>query len=225
MTDLICVDAAAQDDLMLWDQLARGVLEKAGRGDRMLILVGSGESQERRLEVIGQPTRRHDGALTVIDDSVSASMRESVRTVTNRLTDEGVYAVGMLAAERGLVRAAGDALTCSQRFASRVWTGPGVVPVLGCFVAGETSTMLDVHPLLVAHTICKGLGDQSRIVMLARRKTVSLAAALEADEQVSRTKLLEEGAFHPQLPELPEEALWHASHVTEIASSRAAKVR
>ena len=225
MTDLICIDGSAQDDLMLWDQLARGVQERSGGDDRLVILVGSGESQERRLEVTGHSALRKDGALSVINDSVVASFRESVRTVTNRLTDEGVYAVGMLAAERGLVRANGDLLSCSDRFESRVWTGPGVVPVLGCIVKNEGSEWRDVHPLQAGLAIHSGLEDEGRVIVLARRKTSSLAAALDGDGTVSESDLRQEKAFHEQLPEPSDGAPWYASHVTEIASGRAAKVR
>lgn len=63
MTDLICVDFASQEDLMLLDQLARSVARRQKVGVRQVILQGSGESQERRLETKGYSTLRSDGAL------------------------------------------------------------------------------------------------------------------------------------------------------------------
>lgn len=225
MTDLICVDFAAQDDLMLWDQLARGVFERSGSGDRLLILVGSGESEERRLETAGHSVGRNEGALTHVSADVEASMRESVRTVSNRLTDEGVFAVGMMAGDRGLVKEGEDGIECSKRFENRVWTGPGVLPVLGCFVGMGSEGFRDVHPLALAPAVASALEGETRIVMLARRRTASLTAALEENGAISWSNLQSESAFHPQAPVPPESVSWFASHVTEIASGKMAKVR
>lgn len=224
MTDVICVDAAAQEDLMLWDQLARGLLERSRSGDRLLILTGSGEAEERRLETAGHEVGRVLGALPTVTPEVEASMRESVRTVSNRLTDEGVFAVGMLAGERGLVKVQGEGIACSSRFEERVWTGPGVLPVLGCCVADESGGFRDMHPLVLASAVVTALAEETRIVMLSRRRTASLASALDGKEAVSWLKLQEEGAFFAGLPVPGNGVVWYATHVSQLASGQVAKV-
>ena len=216
MTNVLCVDAAAREDLMLQDQLARGVVAMAGSGERLLVLLGSGEAEEQRLETSGHSTARFEGALCTITPNVEFTMRESVRSLSNRLTDEGVFAVGMMAGDRNMIAQTDGEVRISTRWEQQIWTGPGVVPVLGCLISGGSDGLLDKHPLSMAISLAIHLGQDTRIVLVLKHRTGSRAAVPALKGPALQEKLMSDGVFLPGLPIPPEGLPWYVSGVNEI---------
>jgi len=224
MTDVLCVDVAVQEDLMLHDQLARGVVALSGQGRRLLILLGSGEAEERRLETAGHVPVRREGALERITPPVESSMRESVRTLSNRLTDEGAFAVGMMATDRNIAVQAEDGLRISAQRASQLWTGPGVVPVLGSLVGNGTGGAVDVHPLALAVALEPHLGSPARIILLLKHAVGPRADLTDEKNTVSKEKLMEEGLFVPGLS-LPVDGIsWYVGSPLEASRGQVVQV-
>ena len=226
MTDIICVDYAAQEDLMLWDQLARAVKERASGANRLLVLVGSAEAEERKLDVLGHPIARVSGALLHVDESFEISMRNSTRKAAARLTDEGVYAVGLLGIDRGLVRLTEGRVAISKMFENQVWMAPGVGPVLGCLARGEEEdSSADLHPVIVAASVADSLADGARIIMLTRRRTPSVSPSEQTEKVVSPAKLKEESVFHAGFPWPSENTPWRAVYAGDAATFSGVEVR
>lgn len=220
MTNVLCVDAAAQEDLMLQDQLARGVAAIMERGQRLLVLLGSGETEERRLETSGHSTARTEGALGIITPQVESAMRESVRSLSNRLTDEGVFAVGMMAGDRNMVTRADREVRISARCEQQIWTGPGVVPVLGCLIAGGPEGLVDQHPLSVALAMANHLDQDTRIVLVIKHSTRSRAGDPALEGASLKEKLMSDGVFLSGVPMPPQGLPWYVSGVNEIGTGQ-----
>jgi hypothetical protein len=220
MTNLLCVDAAAQEDLMLNDQLARGIAAMIGRGQRLAVLLGSGEAEERRLETSGHSAARTEGALITVTPTVESTMRESVRTLSNRLTDEGVFAVGMMAGDRNMIIQTDRGVRISARCEQQIWTGPGVVPVLGCLIPGGPEGLLDKHPLPMAISLANHLGQDTRIVLVLKHSTGSRAVAPALEGATLKEKLMSDGVFLSGLPMPPEGLPWYVSGVNEIGTGQ-----
>lgn len=220
MTNVLCVDAAAQEDLMLQDQLARGVAAMVGNGERLLVLLGSGEAEERRLETSGHSSARLDGALCTVTPNVESTMRESVRSLSNRLTDEGVFAVGMMAGDRNMIAQTDREVRISARWEQQMWTGPGVVPVLGCLISGGSEGLLDKHPLSMAISLANHLGQDTRIVLVLKHSTGSQAAVPALKGTDLKEKLMSDGVFLSGLPMPPEGLPWYVIGVNEIGKGK-----
>ncbi|MDA1334248.1 MAG: hypothetical protein O2797_08515, partial [Bacteroidetes bacterium] len=103
MIQLISIDLAAQEDLMIWDQLARSFSGPPDMSVRRALILGSGEYTERQLETIGEGVKRVNGALMTTHPDLETALREENRKVVSRLTDESIHTVGMLGSDRGLV--------------------------------------------------------------------------------------------------------------------------
>jgi hypothetical protein len=210
---------------MLWDQLARAIKERSAGANRLLLLVGSGEAEERKLDVAGHTVVRESGGLTHADEGLEISMRHSIRKVAGRLTDEGVYAVGMLGVDRGLVGFSERTVQLSERFEKKLWTAPGVIPVLGCLAGGKEESYLDIHPVVCAACIATSLGDSSRVIVLSRRRTPSISPSQDAKIVVTPSKLREESAFHAGFPWPAENTSWQAVYAGDLATFSGVEVR
>lgn len=169
MIDLLCVDAAAQEDLMMLDQLARTVMQRQAAGARQMVIQGSGETHERKLETRGLDIARKDGALTCTDPLLELAFRETNRSWANRLTDEGLYALALLGSDRGLLQLRSGRIEPSNRLETTAWPSPAVVPVLGSLARDVDGGLHDVHPVRVAQALVDARPDAFRIVVLTRR--------------------------------------------------------
>ncbi|MDA0379002.1 MAG: hypothetical protein O3C45_09490 [Bacteroidetes bacterium] len=196
MTDLICVDAAAQEDLMVLDQLARTVLRRQSAGVRQMVIQGSGETHERKLETRGLDVTRRDGALLSQDPQLELVFRETNRSWANRLTDEGLYATALMGTDRGFLRVADDQVVPSTRLAASAWPAPAVVPVLAAVALDPDGSPRDVHPIRVASALARSLEDAVHIVVITRRAVPKN----DAVATLSRQGIIQNGWLNPETP-------------------------
>ena len=224
MTDLICVDFAAQEDLMLQDQLARALAARQAAGLRQMVIQGSSETLERRLETRGFPVVRTDGALgggspDQMSELVETVSREANRLLANRITDEGLYASALMGADRGFLRWDRDGLRCSAKLEGSAWPADGVIPVLASTARDEADRVVDVHPVRTACAVSAALGSGSgRIILLASRKTPAYREAIDGKIGWDREKVGQSGAISADTPMPPGGMNWLLSHVSDLAS-------
>jgi hypothetical protein len=221
MTDLICVDAAAQEDLMMLDQLARTVLQRQATGVRQMVLQGSGETHERKLETQGLDITRRNGALTCTDPLLELAFRETNRSWANRFTDEGLHALALLGSDRGFIRMEGAGITFSPRFEASAWPSPAVIPVLGTLARDGNDGLVDVHPVQAATSLEARQPGGFRIVVLTRRSLPRNVLGTS----ISRAAVLEHGWLAGNVPLPPEGTSWLLAEPGLWAAGRAVEVQ
>ena len=110
------------------------------------------------------------------------AFRETNRCWANRMTDEGLYALGLLGSDRGFLKAGPSGVVASARLISSAWPADGVIPVLACLAPDEGETITDLHPVPAAEAIRESADGPVRIIVLAGRKTAVLETATGASE-------------------------------------------
>jgi hypothetical protein len=204
MIDLLCVDAAAQEDLMMLDQLARAVAQRQAAGVGQMVLQGSGETHERKLETAGHGIARKDGALTCTDPLLELVFRETNRSWSNRLTDEGLHALALLGSDRGFLRLEAGEVVISKRLEASAWPAEAVIPVLGTLARDAGGCLQDVHPIRVACALAATRPGVFRIVLLTRRALPKSVA----DQPLSGAQIQEKGWLEPKTPIPPAGTAW-----------------
>ena len=220
MIDLLCVDSAAQEDLMMLDQLARTVAARQQAGVRQMILQGSGETHERRLETQGLDITRKAGALICDDPLLELVFRETNRSWANRLTDEGLHALALLGSDRGFLRVDGEEVALSKRLEASAWPGEAVIPVLGTLARDMESRLQDVHPFRVACALAETRVDAFRVVMLTRRSLPRSAFG----ERFSVQQLQENGWLDAHFPVRDPSTRWVLAEPTSWMAGRCVEV-
>ena len=92
-----------------------------------------------------------------IAEDVFRSIRNLNRRIVNSLSEEGVPAIGFLAADRGLVQAGDGELNCSKPEMFDQLTASGTVLVLGPVIQTGSSSMALQSSATVATTIANSL--------------------------------------------------------------------
>jgi|GEM_PF-1031486 len=192
MTELISIDYRAQDDLLFWEEMSRAMTSAASSGRRIGLILGSGEHVQRELETAG-----HDGfrSKDVFDlafshaDALEKSFREENRRCAGMLTDSGVFSVGIMGSDRGILKVGKEGVIASEKVISRLWQAPGIVLVLSTLGRRENGDYMDIYPLSAALAVSSVLSGECRITHLAQHITDSMKRALESDATLSLTEL------------------------------------
>jgi acetylglutamate kinase len=135
---LIALDRYHLGDPLFARQLARAL---RGASAPLLLVHDSGEEGERALEALGVRPERRGGALVAETAEqqalVERAVRETGRAVAHELTEEGVPAVRLTGAERGLLRREAGALRVGRPGWLADLAARGAVPVVGGLAEGE----------------------------------------------------------------------------------------
>ncbi len=220
MIQLISIDLAAQEDLMIWDQLARSFSGPPNMSVRRALILGSGEYTERQLETIGEGVKRVNGALMTTHPDLETALREENRKVVSRLTDESIHTVGMLGSDRGLVVLEKGSIRLSKRLLSSLWQAPGIVAVLTSSGRNMDGNCCDMHPLVLAHAIKASLDADIQIVHLAQRLTSEVKEAEARSEPVSLSSIRSVATFFSSPQGGSFQPSFCLSHVQWLAEKR-----
>ncbi len=142
--------------------LARDV---AARGAGLVLVHGSGERGERALESLGRMPTATGGAWDAQDDEGRGAVERATRTLTrevvHELNEAGVSAVGLMGADRGLLKRVDGAVVAGRAswladllghgvvavVASMVTTADGVAEVDAATAANVLAGALDLAPV------------------------------------------------------------------------------
>lgn len=157
------------DDYHLGDPLFVGRLaqlmgRRAGRPP-CLVVHGGGEAAERALEAQGLVPGRRGGVVVAETAEQAALAERAVRRLNQKivgtLTDEGVPAVGLQAADRGLLRRAeGGAVEAGRTAWLQALVRQGAVPVVSPLVGGAGGVLREVPAAAVAEALARSFGAE-----------------------------------------------------------------
>jgi len=171
--ELLLVDYRPQEDLMFWDQFSRSLAGVNREGRWIGVVVGCAEQVQNALIQHGFPSSRtNDDELTIPIEAhsiIEKVVRDEMRTISTRFTDEGISAVGMIGFERGLVRCDGETIEVAKNIRERLWQAPGVVPVLMSLCKDKNGALRDIHPVMLAHAWAQLVVDQPVVSILSHR--------------------------------------------------------
>lgn len=213
--EILLVDYRPQQDLMFWDALSRSVAKAHRDGRRMCLVVGCDEKVERLLLQNGldiERSERDELRITKeISDEMEKLVREEKKSITSRLTDEGVAAVGMMGFERGLFRSVDGEIVAKKAIGSGLWQAPMVVPIVMSVCREESGLLRDVHPITLASALAQNMTDEVSISVLSQRVTgkFSLAESEEGRDQLSG--LLASNRVSKLIENLSDLSIWSIS--------------
>ena len=172
---VVYLDAYHLGDPLFIPGLARDL---AARGAGLVLVHGSGERGERALESLGRLPQATDGVWQTDDEAgraaVERATRELNREIVHELNEQGVASVRALAADRGLVKLAGDTVEAGRTG----WLGDlvrqGVSVVVGSLVLRD-GTLDEADAAATAAALAASLGGS--VLALSTR---SVEAPLDA---------------------------------------------
>lgn len=185
---LLHIDDVHLADSLFLQGLARE-MRKAGAGRRRVVLVhGSGEQAERRLEGEGLFRERVEGVLRVASAEEAALvdqvLRETNRKLVAMLTDEIVPAVSVQGDDRRLLQVSGEgAVTTGPVHWLRAMIDAGSVPVVSsvaAHVSGRGAREVGAHQVMIALARALGVEEVESVFFLRRNQQ---ALTLEGETQ------------------------------------------
>ena len=210
--EFLLIDFRPQSDLMFWDQLNRSIAGANRDGRWICLVVGCAENIERVLLQSGYSTERSEMDELDLPSGVSEKLdivlREEKHRISTQLTDEGVAAVGMMAFDRGMVRAMQEGLAVKPNPETRLWQAPGVVPVVMSVVKDETGRLIDVHPIRLCLELSKSWPNNAKFSVLCHHGDLrQLKSPLSMNDEALK-QLLRLGSVSPRLENAHNRANW-----------------
>ncbi len=160
---VVYIDPYFLGDPLFVTGLARDLAASGGGsgGGGSVLVHGSGERGERALESLGRTPRLADGVWETEDEAgraaVEQAARELNRGVVHELNEQGVASIRALAADRGLVKAAGGGVEAGQTAWLAELVGQGVVAVVASLVLRD-GALHEADAVATAAALARAMG-------------------------------------------------------------------
>jgi hypothetical protein len=192
--DLVCIDRAAQADLMFWNLLGNALSTQEDRPATVLIVEPSGGD-------------------VVQEDRV----REEVKEAVFRLTDLGLATVGFTGCDRKFIQRDETGFQVGDWSILMDTAARNVVVLVASVACQPGAGWVPVPPLRIARAVREKRDNRPRLIHMTQRLTPGLRQAGERGCPVAAEVLREEGCL--PAAGAPEEGIeWFAHHVSRWAA-------
>lgn len=178
---VVLLDPYHLGDPLFITQLARDVQARSGG---LVLVHGSAERGERALEALGAVAVEEDGRWRTGTEperaAVERAMRELNRQVVHELNENGVSAVRVTGANRGLLRVVDGAVAAGETAWVRRLVEQGVVLVAAALVEADGGTLVEVDAAAAAAVLADALGAEAVVALAARRSVPEGTSALRS---------------------------------------------